>query len=79
MDGIITLTPLALPRLALLYFGAVQASGEDTRQAGKLAAVRRYFPYSFTECRVGSKKTGKGRRKLGRKKRRMRSKIRHRK
>jgi hypothetical protein len=32
-----------------------------------------------TECCVGSKKTGKGRRKLGRKKRRMRSKIRHRK
>lgn len=28
---------------------------------------------------VGSKKTGKGRRKIGRKKRRMRSKIRHRK
>jgi hypothetical protein len=32
-----------------------------------------------TEIRVGTKKTGKGRRKLGRKKRRMRSKIRHRK
>ena len=29
--------------------------------------------------RVGTKKTGKGRRKLGRKKRRMRAKIRHRK
>jgi hypothetical protein len=28
---------------------------------------------------VGTKRTGKGRRKLGRKKRRMRSKIRHRK
>jgi len=28
---------------------------------------------------VGTKKTGKGRRKIGRKKRRMRSKIRHRK
>jgi hypothetical protein len=28
---------------------------------------------------VGTKKTGKGRRKLGRKKRRMRAKIRHRK
>ena len=28
---------------------------------------------------VGTKKTGKGRRKVGRKKRRMRSKIRHRK
>ena len=34
---------------------------------------------SCTECRVGTKKTGKGRRKLGRKKRRMRAKIRHRK
>jgi hypothetical protein len=31
------------------------------------------------ECCVGVKKTGKGRRKVGRKKRRMRSKIRHRK
>jgi len=31
------------------------------------------------ENRVGVKKTGKGRRKLGRKKRRMRAKIRHRK
>jgi len=32
-----------------------------------------------TEYCVGTKKTGKGRRKIGRKKRRMRSKIRHRK
>jgi len=31
------------------------------------------------EIAVGVKKTGKGRRKLGRKKRRMRSRIRHRK
>lgn len=30
-------------------------------------------------CRMGTKKTGKGRRKVGRKKRRMRAKIRHRK
>jgi len=39
------------------------------------------FAISFTcqESRVGTKKTGKGRRKIGRKKRRMRSKIRHRK
>jgi len=33
----------------------------------------------LSEHSVGTKKTGKGRRKLGRKKRRMRSKIRHRK
>jgi hypothetical protein len=32
-----------------------------------------------TEHRVGTKKTGKGRRKIGRKKRRMRARIRHRK
>jgi hypothetical protein len=36
-------------------------------------------PKQFQEQRVGVKKTGKGRRKLGRKKRRMRAKIRHRK
>jgi hypothetical protein len=36
-------------------------------------------PSPNSEHRVGTKKTGKGRRKLGRKKRRMRSKIRHRK
>jgi hypothetical protein len=34
---------------------------------------------SLQEPHVGVKKTGKGRRKLGRKKRRMRAKIRHRK
>jgi hypothetical protein len=43
------------------------------------AARARWFLGSFQEHRVGTKKTGKGRRKLGRKKRRMRSKIRHRK
>jgi hypothetical protein len=32
-----------------------------------------------TETIVGVKKTGKGRRKMGRKKRRMRARIRHRK
>src|SRR5689334_21640711 len=37
------------------------------------------FVRSTLESCVGTKKTGKGRRKLGRKKRRMRSKIRHRK
>ena len=35
--------------------------------------------HNFPEKRVGTKKTGKGRRKVGRKKRRMRAKIRHRK
>jgi hypothetical protein len=34
---------------------------------------------SVTEHPLGSKKTGKGRRKIGRKKRRNRAKIRHRK
>ena len=34
---------------------------------------------SSKEFNLGTKKSGKGRRKLGRKKRRMRSKIRHRK
>jgi hypothetical protein len=33
----------------------------------------------FQEAHLGVKKSGKGRRKLGRKKRRMRAKIRHRK
>jgi hypothetical protein len=32
-----------------------------------------------TDCAMGVKKTGKGRRKIGRKKRKMRSRIRHRK
>jgi hypothetical protein len=36
-------------------------------------------PQNVSENCVGTKKTGKGRRKLGRKKRRMRAKIRHRK
>lgn len=35
--------------------------------------------HSFKDQFVGVKKTGKGRRKLGRKKRRMRARIRHRK
>ncbi|MEX0687806.1 MAG: hypothetical protein WD072_03950 [Pirellulales bacterium] len=34
---------------------------------------------AFPEVSMGVKKTGKGRRKLGQKKRRMRAKIRHRK
>ena len=41
------------------------------------------FPFNLFqfpgESNVGVKKTGKGRRKLGRKKRRMRARIRHRK
>ena len=35
--------------------------------------------FACTECSVGTKKTGKGRRKIGRKKRRNRARIRHRK
>tara|TARA_B100000676_G_scaffold312969_1_gene390263 strand:- start:2024 stop:2209 length:186 start_codon:yes stop_codon:yes gene_type:complete len=35
--------------------------------------------FYFGEFPVGTKRTGKGRRKIGRKKRRMRAKIRHRK
>jgi hypothetical protein len=42
-------------------------------------AMLRYSLHSSQEHVVGVKKTGKGRRKLGRKKRRMRAKIRHRK
>jgi hypothetical protein len=42
-------------------------------------AVRRTTVHLFAEISLGTKRTGKGRRKLGRKKRRMRSKIRHRK
>jgi len=40
---------------------------------------RTEFDIPFLESRVGTKKTGKGRRKIGRKKRRNRAKIRHRK
>ncbi len=38
-----------------------------------------YVLINHTETTVGTKKTGKGRRKIGRKKRRMRAKIRHKK
>ncbi len=44
---------------------------------GRSVAVVPTIPHR--EYHVGVKKTGKGRRKLGRKKRRMRAKIRHRK
>jgi hypothetical protein len=40
------------------------------------AARHHFFSAEFS---LGTKRTGKGRRKLGRKKRRMRAKIRHRK
>lgn len=43
-----------------------------------LAATGRYF-HGTLESSMGVKKTGKGRRKLGQKKRRMRARIRHRK
>jgi hypothetical protein len=42
------------------------------------AAARRGSRHTWSE-RMGVKKTGKGRRKLGQKKRRMRARIRHRK
>jgi hypothetical protein len=38
-----------------------------------------FDPLLLKETLLGTKKSGKGRRKLGRKKRRMRAKIRHRK
>jgi hypothetical protein len=44
-----------------------------------VSKLRDVGEYWFTELDVGTKKTGKGRRKIGRKKRRMRAKIRHRK
>lgn len=40
---------------------------------------RRATRLFHAECSMGVKKTGKGRRKLGQKKRRMRARIRHRK
>jgi hypothetical protein len=46
------------------------------------AAAKRIHSHFFIQPKgfvVGVKKTGRGRRKLGRKKRRMRSRIRHRK
>jgi hypothetical protein len=73
-------SPLAHPRPCLLkcVLIAIRAAGvgpppftQRQRSSGRSSA--------FVEECVGTKKTGKGRRKLGRKKRRMRSKIRHRK
>jgi hypothetical protein len=45
----------------------------------RLDPAASYFTATNRESFVGVKKTGKGRRKIGRKKRRMRAKIRHRK
>jgi hypothetical protein len=55
---------------------AVLATGESGIL--QLARVISRIPRSF-EKSMGVKKTGKGRRKLGQKKRRMRARIRHRK
>lgn len=43
------------------------------------SAIHLVIEAKYWELLVGTKKTGKGRRKIGRKKRRMRAKIRHRK
>jgi hypothetical protein len=61
-----------IPRIDLV---ALIAAARISAQAGD----GRYHFNSALELSVGVKKTGKGRRKLGRKKRRMRSRIRHRK
>ena len=53
----------------VFFVGRSRASGPPGRRVCQ----------KLTENAVGVKKTGKGRRKIGRKKRRMRSKIRHRK
>jgi hypothetical protein len=63
---------------------ALPASGFEIRggrgERPEIAICRQSIQsFSRQEDDVGTKKTGKGRRKLGRKKRRMRSKIRHRK
>jgi hypothetical protein len=72
-------------RIALLpHFDVVIESaatlGAEPRERALNAVIElgTFISYSM-EFLVGVKKTGKGRRKLGRKKRRMRSKIRHRK
>ncbi len=44
-----------------------------------LDAIQMTLFGNLLETQLGTKKTGKGRRKVGRKKRRMRAKIRHRK
>lgn len=71
------LDPIARGRYPLLQSLAL-AAGESA-EGGREPSVISFLAISITEPSVGTKKTGKGRRKLGRKKRRMRSKIRHRK
>jgi hypothetical protein len=61
--------------IGLCYAFAARQDGGGCRPLRQWPLDRFVTPESF----VGVKKTGKGRRKLGRKKRRMRSKIRHRK
>ncbi len=51
--------------------GITELSGVDAAGESTVFGIKEHF--------VGSKKTGKGRRKIGRKKRRNRAKIRHRK
>ena len=64
-------------------------TAQDTSHFGLSASAPFWYYQGFegvwprgtisSEIILGTKKTGKGRRKLGRKKRRMRAKIRHRK
>lgn len=57
--------------------------GHRAKRLVAVLAFRPFSKYCFSverrELVVGVKKTGKGRRKIGRKKRRMRARIRHRK
>ncbi len=63
-DALLESTPYRSMRLERVARGTIVSSRTIIKQ---------------TESAVGVKKTGKGRRKLGRKKRRMRARIRHRK
>ena len=70
-------TPL-LKRGAFCYTAPLRGfDGMSPGTSGRFGPINN--PQAVTGNCVGTKKTGKGRRKLGRKKRRMRSKIRHRK
>lgn len=65
----------------MAYAGSVIVCVSIRETAGRMASQPTHggvLP-SKTELPVGVKKTGKGRRKIGRKKRRMRARIRHRK
>jgi hypothetical protein len=59
---------------------SVILAGSRRSRAGSDSSANPFGTRSFREsANVGTKKTGKGRRKVGSKKRRMRAKIRHRK